>query len=396
MKPMLRVRTSWCGDWRKCFVGLAVLAGLFAGCERETPPAPSTPPAPKAAAPAAAASAPAPALVLPKRTPGARTGTFVDREEPSDLRLVDYNVDWNTIFVEVDAPQATKFARLVNTLNPDILTMQEIGSAPGKREGEAAKKRTAEDVVKVLNQIIPLGGGATWHAFQGKDCVTASRYPLKLTAEKLIPAGDGELAAALVDLPDQTYGMDFYILNNHYKCCDPEKNDPRRQKQSDALVRWIRDARTSGDNIDLPDGTAFAVVGDLNIVGSFQPVQTLLTGDVIDEAKYGPDYVPDWDDSPLADAHPLHNVVGPDDWTWRNDTGQFQPGRLDYILFTDSVFEAVKKFALDTTTMSEGDLAAAGLQKFDVTADEEGKNYDHLPLVVDFRAAAGAAHVPGD
>jgi endonuclease/exonuclease/phosphatase family metal-dependent hydrolase len=334
--------------------------------------------------------------VLPTRTPGAHTGTFIDREEPSDLRLVDYNVDWNSIFVDVDAPQAAKFARLINTLNPDILTMQEIGAAPGKREGAAAKKRTAEEVVKLLNQIIPLGGGATWHAFQGKDCVTASRYPLKLTAEKLIPAGDSDLAAALVDLPDQSFGMDFYILNNHYKCCDAEKNDPRRQKQSDALVRWIRDARTPGDNINLPDGTAIAVVGDLNIVGSFQPVETLLSGDVTDEASYGPDFAPDWDDSPLADAHPLHNVVGPDDWTWRNDTGQYQPGRLDYILFTDSVLEAVKKFALDTTTMSESDLAASGLQKFDVTSDDVGQVYDHLPLVVDFRATAGATNVPGD
>ena len=101
-------------------------------------------------------------------------------------------------------------------------------------------------------------------------------------------------------------------------------------------------------------------------------------------------------DSPLADAHPLHNVVGPDDWTWRNDTGQYKPGRLDYILFTDSVLEAAKKFALDTTSMSEADLTASGLQKFDASADDVGQDYDHLPLVVDFRATAGATHVPGD
>ena len=382
-----------CNGGRKFLVGLAVMTGLLVGCESETPPAPPAP-ATKTQAPEAAVTAPK--AVLPTRTPGAHTGTFIDREEPSDLRLVTYNVDWNSIFVDVNANRAEKFARVINTLNPDILALQEIGAAPGNPTGAKAKKRTAEDVVNLLNQIVPLGPGATWHAFQGKDCVTASKYPLKMTAEHLVPAGDSDLAMALVDLPDDKFGMDFYVLNNHYKCCDAEKNDPRRQRQSDALVHWIHDARTPGDNVDLPTGTAIAIVGDLNIVGSFQPVQTLISGDITNEATYGPDFAPDWDDSPLVDAHPLHNVAGPDDWTWRDDTGQFAPGRLDYVIYTGSVLEAVKKFALDTTTISDADLAGAGLQKFDASFDNEGKNYDHLPLVVDFRAAAGAAHVPGD
>jgi endonuclease/exonuclease/phosphatase family metal-dependent hydrolase len=199
-----------------------------------------------------------------------------------------------------------------------------------------------------------------------------------------------------VDLPDDDFVVDAYVVNNHYKCCDPEKFDAVRQQQSDALAAWIRDARTPGGKIDLPENTAIVVTGDLNIVGSFQPVETLLAGDIQDEAKYGADFVPDWDGTPLADARPLHNLTGTDDWTWRNDNDRFPPGRLDFVLYTDSVFEVVQAFALDTTAMTEEDLRAAELEKFDVCVDNEGKHYDHIPLVVDFRVTANVMHQPGE
>jgi hypothetical protein len=138
------------------------------------------------------------------------------------------------------------------------------------------------------------------------------------------------------------------------------------------------------------------VVGDLNIVGSLGPLNTLLTGDIFDddEDAYGPDSPPDWDGSGLADAHPLHNGVGPADYTWRNDFGSFDPGRLDYILYTDSVASLTKKFVLNTVQMTGEQLAATGLQVFDITKDQEGFHYDHLPVVADFRLPS--AQLPGD
>jgi len=370
------------------YVGHA-LAGflvlLLAGCERSQPPA-----APATVKPAPAATqATQPVIQL-----GRRTDTFIDREDPLDLRLMSYNISWNSIFPDVNPGRAAKFARLVAALNPDILALQEIGVTPPKGNQPAGPKRTADDVVQLLNRIAPHGSGRTWYAFQGKDCVIASKYPLKMTSERMTPPGERELALALVDLPDEDFGLDLYILNNHYKCCDPEKNDALRQQQSDAIVAWLRDARTPGGNIDLPERTAIVVVGDFNIVGSLQPLQTLLEGNISDEEKYGADSPPDWDGSALADAHPLHNVAGPDDWTWRDDTGKFQPGRLDYVIYTDSVFDAVKKFALNTATLSEEELKAAGLEKYDTAQDDVGKNYDHLPLVVDFRPTLDAMTEP--
>lgn len=326
------------------------------------------------------------------RPPGRPTGTFLDRQQPTDLRLVTYNVLWNSVFADVNAELAARFARVIVALDPDILGLQEIGVHPQERRQPGAARRSAADVAALLNTIAPLPGGASWHAFQGSSNVIASRYALKMTRDSLDPPGQRELAMALVDLPDERFGFDFYVLNNHYKCCDPEQFDPLRQQQSDAIVSWLRDARTPGGKIDLPAGTAIAVVGDLNIVGSFQPVTTLLEGDIKDEERYGPDFVPDWDDTPLVDARPLHNIVGPADWTWRDDeqeqTRGFKPGRLDFIIYTDSVLTAVQKFVLNTTTMSEADLRAAGLEKFDVAKDDVGASFDHLPVVVDFRSAA--------
>ncbi len=321
----------------------------------------------------------------------APTGTFLDRHPETDLRLVSYNVLWNSIFFEVSEENASKFVRVMRALNPDIIALQEIGWRDFLADQGQEERRWGErDVVHLLNAVLPLPDGQTWYAHKGSDNVIASRYPLEMEATSTEPRGDRAQAMALVDLPDRAFGFDFYIMNNHYKCCGGEDNDPRRQKQSDAIVAWIRDARTAGGEIDLPVGTAIAVVGDLNIVGGFQPVETLVTGDIVDEATYGADFAPDWDATGMVDLHPLHNVTGPDDYTWRNDNDQWDPGRLDYIIYTDSMLEAVKALVLNTTLMDEATLAAAGLEKLDVTVDDEGRHFDHLPLVVDFKVIESA------
>jgi len=130
-------------------------------------------------------------------------------------------------------------------------------------------------------------------------------------------------------------------------------------------------------------------VGDLNIVESLDPLNTIITGNIFNEATYGADSPPDWDGTSLADAHPLHNGVGPDDYTWREDSSIYDPGRLDYVLYTDSVVSTPTRFLLNTTTMTPAQLAATGLQALD-SANSPG-NFDHLPLVIDFRFPA-----PGD
>lgn len=315
-----------------------------------------------------------------------QTGTFIDRQLSEDLRVVSYNILNNSIFPDVNLIQAQKFGRVVNALDADIWNLQELTRPPS-------------DVVDLLNGLQPLPGGATWHAHVGGDNTIVSKYPLSLTATTTIPNGSlgffDQVGLALVDLPDATFPADLYIMNGHFKCCGnnispdiPSSEEFQRQEEADALANWMRDARTPGGFIDLPAETPMMVVGDLNIVndpGLLDPLGTLLSGDIFDEATFGPDSPPDWDGTSLADAHPLHNVGGPADYTWRNDLGSFDPGRLDYILYTDSILEEAHKFVLNTVDMTAGELAATGLQEFDITVDLVGQRFDHLPVVVDFR-----------
>ncbi|HMQ15067.1 MAG TPA: endonuclease/exonuclease/phosphatase family protein [Phycisphaerae bacterium] len=304
---------------------------------------------------------------------GVMTSTFIDRFDPRTVRLMNYNVNWDAIFPDVNERAAEKFQRLVKALDPDVLCLQEI------------REKSAEDVRALLSAISPLPNGATWHAYKGWTNVIASKYPLSLTGDRTVPPGERELAMALVDLPDERFKADLYVINNHWKCCGDTANDPQRQQMADAIANWIRDARTPGGAIDLPERTPLVICGDLNIVGGFQPVETLLTGDIIDERRYGPDFKPDWDGSALTDLKPRHNADGVETYTWRNDNDRWPPGRLDFIIFSDSLLEPVHSFVLNTTVLPPELLARTRLEALDVTLDDVGREYDHLPLVVDFR-----------
>ncbi len=172
---------------------------------------------------------------------GCRTApsTFLERPDSSDLRVVSYNVYWDKIFPDEDQQQAEKFIRVVKALDPDVLNLQEI-------------RRDAADVVAVMNAALPLPNGKSWHAFKGYTNVIVSKYPLKMTADRTDPPGQRGLAMALVDLPDDRFAVDLYVLNNHFKCCGDTENDRQRQQQSDAVINWVRDACTAGGAIDLP------------------------------------------------------------------------------------------------------------------------------------------------
>lgn len=401
-KEIAMVRKPRVAGLRAAGLAWGCLAVLFAtACEPSQHPAPKPPAThrPVAAAPAPPASAaalslppprvPAAALTPPARPRGTPTGTFLDRAPGTGLRFMSYNVLWNHIFAEVSETHADKFVRLVRAIDPDIIALQEIGLTDFLRKEGQTRDWSADEVAHLLNAIAPLPAGETWHAFRGADNVVIARFPLRQTRTDTVPAGDRDQAIALIDLPDAQYAIDLYVLNNHYKCCDPVKNDPRRQQQSDSIVAWLRDARTPGGEFDLPARTAFIVCGDLNIVGSFQPVQTLVDGDIQDEAAYGADFPLDWDNTALTDLHPRHNVFGPDDYTWRNDLDRWDPGRIDFIIYTDSVLEALHSFVLNTTTMTPEQLSVTGLQARDVCADTDDEDFDHFPLVVDFRVLTG-------
>lgn len=311
-------------------------------------------------------------------------GSFHARYAMSDCRLLCYNVWDNSIFPAVNPAQAAKFARVLTALDPDVICFQELKWSEGQ-------------IVQLLDGISPLAGGGSWSVHRASiNTVIAARYSLSLEATATVPAGQRPLAMALVDLPDALFDSDLYVINTHFKCCGDEGNDPLRQQQADAIVSWMRDARSPGGAITLPADTGIVVAGDLNMIASFQPVATLLNGDVLDELQYGPDAPPDWDGGGNVDLQARHNGRESFDYTWRNDNSLFAPGRLDYVTYSDSSLRRANAFVLNTMRMAPAELAAAGLQAEDVARDGSQGDYDHLPIVVDWRATKGPIHARSD
>ncbi len=332
-------------------------------------PAPRTPPA---AEPPALARAMGPEGAVSATRPSA-SGLFLDRPPAAQFRLLTYNVSWDSIFPTRNRPRARRFARLIRVLDPDVLALQEI------------RDFSAADIARLLDSIIPLPESRQWQAFRGESTAIASRFPLTQTAARLNPHTYRDPAIAVIDLPDDTCPADLCLLSSHFKCCEGHRNDPIRQRQADGIVSWLRAAYAGAGEFDLPACMPVVVAGDLNLVGGRQPMETLLTGDIQDEAEFGPDFPPDWDGTELTDAHPLQNGSGPADYTWRKDRSGYDPGRLDFVIYSDSVLEPVNCFILNTTTMSAADLATCGLERTDVAETVRGGDLDHLPVVVDFR-----------
>ena len=310
---------------------------------------------------------------------------FLQKPSSQHIRVMSFNVGWDSIFAD-DDPQndrwrrdskPAEFVRIVKAIDPDIICLQEINPVRDPRQ-----------VGSILDAAIPLGNGKTWQTHSGQDNVIAARFDLVMRAEELVHYGNitnfGH-ALALVDLPDANYEEDLYLICAHFQAKGGQENIEARQKHADAVIGWIRDIRTPGDEIDLPPDTPIVVLGDFNVYDTDPAyhLTTLLTGDIVNEDEYGADIAPDWDDTSLADALPRHNASTDDVYTWRDDTQEFNPGALDRILYTDSVIAVSHAFVLNTTVMTAAELAGAGLKAGDVMLDPETGRYDHLPLVVD-------------
>ena len=138
------------------------------------------------------------------------------------------------------------------------------------------------------------------------------------------------------------------------------------------------DAKTTGGVIDLPENTPFILMGDLNLVGLSQQLTTLVSGDIQDTITFGPGAYPDWDDTELTDLISRQSDKRMA-YTWRNDEGSYPPGRLDFMIFSNSVMDIAKAFTLQTEVMPLQRLDYYGLGEFDTRTCS-----DHLPKVADF------------
>lgn len=358
------------------FVALALF--VMAGCQRATL-APSTATVSHAATPSQES------LQQTPTPPRIADISFLEKPHEDALRVLSYNVNWDSIFEPGD-PQnhdlrtfskGQAFDRVIRALNPDIVCLQEINP-----------ERDPAQISARIERI--LGDGSTWQAVSTRDNVIATRFDLEAEGYGLIPGSfvdNVPQAAALVDLPDALYGpVDIFVICAHFKAGGSLGDILQRVRQGDMIMSNVRDLTTPGGEFDVLPGTPLLVMGDFNIyeTDDHEHLHTLLTGDINREERYGPDFSPDWDGSALADAQPSHNGAGSEYYTWRDDQAFFETGLLDRIIYSDSVLSLSNSFILNTAALSPQALEQYGLQEYDVVLNPATGYFDHLPLVVDF------------
>jgi len=282
----------------------------------------------------------------------------LSREDTSFLRVMNWNV-LNDGLLEPGREQY--FTRILQAINPDIIGFNEMWNS------------TISQVQNKLNNILPLQTGS-WSAVKlDGGTITASKYPI--LQSWLVYPGQ-RITASLINLPDR-FEKDLLVINCHFKCCGGSANDATRQREADAIIAFILDAKTSGGIIDLPDQTPFVILGDLNFVGDRQQLITLLTGEIINTQLFGNGGPPDWDNTDLEDLLSSQSDKRTA-YTWRDDPNSFSPGRLDYQIYSNSVINVEKDFVIQTEVMSQARLNQYGLQLFD-----SGTASDHFPKVSD-------------
>jgi exonuclease III len=115
-----------------------------------------------------------------------------------------------------------------------------------------------------------------------------------------------------------------------------------REQALDEIIAWHREIQNPGGAFDLPEGTPIVIAGDMNMYGRSIQHRQLLVG-VFADTTYGDRYPIDWDGTGLADVAPYH-IRGHEAYTWRNDAESFSPSKIDYIVYSDSVLELVKRY----------------------------------------------------
>ena len=281
-----------------------------------------------------------------------------------DIRLASYNVQDDGLFAGGSRADAQN--RLFDAIDPDVWVITEVWS------------HTAAQVAAQVESYLPSGPGESWHAVKlDSGNAIVSRFPV-LGSWLVLPGS--RITAVLLD-PRPALDSDLLVVANHWSCCTA---DGARQDQADALVSFLRDARTPGGALDLAADTPILVCGDFNLVGWRQQLETLITGDIVDNGTFGPDSPPDWDGSSIDVSdlrHPDARLAA----TWWDDGSSFYPGRLDWIFYTGSALSIGTHLVAETRSMTPENLTANGLLATDTRAAS-----DHAPVFADFRARGPA------
>jgi hypothetical protein len=275
------------------------------------------------------------------------------------FRAISYNVLQDGLF---DSGRQPAFRRIFQALQPEIIGIQEVYDYG------------AASVENLIESFLPSSSGEEWYSAKvNPDIICVSRHKIK-QAFIIDGVGSGANGAFLIELP-APFNSDLLFIVAHTPCCD---NDNGRQLEIDAMMSFIRDAKSGNGFPELEDDTPIIISGDMNLVGDNQQLNSLLFGDIVNENIYGGDFNPDWDGTALDDVLPISTNT-PMAFTWATNFSSFSPGRLDFIIYTGSVLEVKNSFNLFTPTLTTNELSQYNL----INSDSPIAS-DHLAMVADF------------
>jgi exonuclease III len=269
----------------------------------------------------------------------------IEKYDQSHLRLMSYNVKQDGNF-EDEPP----YKRIIKAIQADILCFQEIYN---------------HSAGEMNNKVKSYFGGNWYDAKIGSDIIIVSKYPI-INFDAI--GGNG---AFLINYK----GIEILIINVHLYCCD---NDSDRQTETDEIMQFISNAKNQTGPFTIKKNTPIIITGDTNFVGLKQQRKTLLQGDIVNETKYGKDFLPDWDNTYFEDAKPLTTGY-PGSFTWKSYFSSYPAGRIDYFIYSGSVLKLENSYVLSTDLL-ERDI----LDQFQLNNEDSYNASDHLPIVADF------------
>ena len=276
------------------------------------------------------------------------TSIPLTRFQPTDLRIMSYNVFLGGI---ADQARQSYFERIIKSLNPDILAIQEINS----RQVNTARSNIATWLND--NNFTAVG--------LSRSNALVTRYPI-LNSAQFIDSGNSSVI--LLDT-EAELGSKLLVINTHLAFM-PESS---RQEDADEIIMRLREWRSGTGPFELESNTPIVHVGDFNQRSPSPILTTLTEGDIVDEARFGQDFPPAWDGTPILDLNSIQNAD-----TVNYTVSRGRTVKIDYVFYTDSAIEVGNHYVLNTRIMTQDDLTTYNLE----TADTDSAS-DHLPTIMD-------------
>ena len=293
------------------------------------------------------------------------------RPAGASFRVLSWNVSGGNLLERTDV-----FRRIIEAAEPDLLLLDEVAAGLsvdsvrallfGRSEAETDEWAVAYGEAGGRQRgVIAVRGGALLPAPK----LARVEYPPDLMTKlgRSQPlgfggTGDGVPAAASVV---RIEGRRLLAVTVDLQCCGNGAHTPEetvRLAEARALAASIRAELEAQET----RADAVVVAGDFNLVGSREPLVLLASGS-------------DPDGSDLAASHPL-GPRGLTDATWSGDRAAraFPPGRLDFLLYSDSSLGLERAFVLDTA-----ELPARWLARYGLEPEDSARASDHFPLITD-------------